>query len=515
MYGTVNVGDADELNYGVCSTSASTTAKTVSIKDFILESGKTVQVKFSYTNTAKNPTLNVSGSGAKAIYYNNAAVPANYLMANHVYTFSYDGSHWILVDGANAAAVEDMEQRLKTVETKLLTDEYGMRWVKGSSTPTVERCLKQNDVLTVGSATGLTFSVNSDGSFKSSYSELPIWGEMERVTINGQVMVRVPKYYIKREEKDGYQYTWVCKQKKAGYRCAGIFLRGASENDFYYIGAYECSNGTLGKSQSGQKYDSAEKNYTTGWTMKEYRDAAKEIGSGWGITTIAEVCDFWQVLLPIEFGTRDTQSMAAGVCGLIDGPFDDNYSQLRYRTGMTDSVKNLHGIYHLTDQSPDGDSYNYNHQTGINCGANPFVWHGIENPYGCLMKYVDGLTIYNGKWYTANNREVFATESVEGYTPLNYTPPGGTIGSGDGFVKELGSFDNAPYCQLPTEFTDTEYTYFSDEFYYNTSKTGYYYAAFGGSCDYAYYAGAWCVYVYYTPTYRFSSVGSRLSYTPV
>lgn len=294
-YGTVNVGGADELNYGSCSTSASSAAKTVSIKDFILESGKTVQVKFSSTNTAKNPTLNVSSTGAKAIYYNNAAVPANYLVANHVYTFSYDGSHWILVDGANAAKVDAMDERLQDVEYIVGADEYGMRWTKGASNPEVERCLRKNGVLYTGTNTNLTFKVNSDGSFESTYSELPIWGEMKRVTLNGQVMVRVPKYYIKREEKDGYLYTWVCKSKKAGYRCAGIFLQsdGVTENDYYYIGAYESTNDSLGKSVSGKKYDSAEKPYNTGWTMKEYREAAKKIGSGWGITTIAEVCDFW------------------------------------------------------------------------------------------------------------------------------------------------------------------------------------------------------------------------------
>ena len=91
-----------------------------------------------------------------------------------------------------------------------------MRWTKGASSPEVERCLRKNGILYTGANTNLTFKVNSDGSFESTYSELPIWGEMKRVTLNGQVMVRVPKYYIKREEKDGYQYTWVCRSKKAG-----------------------------------------------------------------------------------------------------------------------------------------------------------------------------------------------------------------------------------------------------------------------------------------------------------
>ena len=207
--------------------------------------------------------------------------------------------------------------------------------------------------------------------------------------------------------------------------------------------------------------------------------------------------------------------MAAGIVTIIDPPIDDNFPDLQYRTGMTDGVKNLNGIYPLVTVSPGGSNYNYNGQTGLNCGGNPFVWRGIENPYGCIEKYIDGLTIYNGKWYTSNNREVFATDSVAGYTQLNYTPPGGTIGSGDGYVKELGSFDNAPYCQLPTEFTENEYEYFCDEFYYSTSKSGYYSASFGGYCYGNSYAGAWCVYAYFSSANRACYVGSRLSYSPV
>lgn len=430
-----------------------------------------------------------------------------------------NGDEYIEYPATRLGNVLGLPEELDSINRRIAAlenDEYGMRWVDGASAPEVTRCLRREGMLYTGADTGLTFSINSDGSFKSSYSELPIWGEMKRVTLNSQVMVQIPKYYIKREIVDGYLYTWVCKRKKAGYRCAAIFLQsdGVTENDYYYIGAYESTNDSLGESASGRRYDSDEKAYNTGWTITEYRDAAKAIGDGWGITPIAEACDFWQVLLPMEFGTRDVQDVAAGIVQLVDPPVDEYFPDLKYRTGMCDSVANLHGIYHLVDNSPAGESYNYKNQSGLNCGANPFVWHGIENPYGCIFKYTDGLTLYNNNWYASNNREVFATGTVDGYTPLTYTPPAGTIGNGDGYVKALGSFENAPYCQLPTEFTDTEYTYFSDEFYYSTSN-GYYYAAFGGNYNFHYSAGVWRFNVNYTATYRYCFCGSRLSYSPV
>jgi hypothetical protein len=85
--------------YSTCSTSASTAAKTVTITsgNFSLGTGAEVTVKFTVTNTANNPTLNVNSTGAKSIYYNGTNIPASALAANRVYKFVYDGSYWQLV----------------------------------------------------------------------------------------------------------------------------------------------------------------------------------------------------------------------------------------------------------------------------------------------------------------------------------------------------------------------------------------------------------------------------------
>ena len=84
-------------HYGSCSTAAATAAKTVSLTGFKLVTGAVVFVRFTVTNTAANPTLNVNSTGAKAIQYRNAAVSAGTLAANRVYAFVYDGSAWELI----------------------------------------------------------------------------------------------------------------------------------------------------------------------------------------------------------------------------------------------------------------------------------------------------------------------------------------------------------------------------------------------------------------------------------
>ena len=83
--------------YGVCTTVAGTAAKVVTIENFSLESGAEITVKFSVTNTAANPTLNVNSTGAKAIYYEGAAISADALKANKVYKFVYNGTQYDFV----------------------------------------------------------------------------------------------------------------------------------------------------------------------------------------------------------------------------------------------------------------------------------------------------------------------------------------------------------------------------------------------------------------------------------
>lgn len=85
------------VQYSTCSTAAATAAKTAALTGFVLATGAAVMIRFTVTNTAANPTLNVNNTGAKAIRYRNAAISAGYLAANRTYMFVYDGTYWQLV----------------------------------------------------------------------------------------------------------------------------------------------------------------------------------------------------------------------------------------------------------------------------------------------------------------------------------------------------------------------------------------------------------------------------------
>lgn len=97
LEGVVFDGSENISHYGTCSTAAATAAKTVSLTGFTLATGARIIVKFTVTNTASNPTLNVNSTGAKAIQYRGTAITASYLAANRIYEFVYDGTAYQLI----------------------------------------------------------------------------------------------------------------------------------------------------------------------------------------------------------------------------------------------------------------------------------------------------------------------------------------------------------------------------------------------------------------------------------
>lgn len=94
-------GTTDITHYGTCSTAAGTAAKTVAVTGFNLVTGARVTVKFTVTNTAASPTLNVNGTGAKAIKYRGSTISTGYLAANRVYEFVYDGTDYLFMGDIN------------------------------------------------------------------------------------------------------------------------------------------------------------------------------------------------------------------------------------------------------------------------------------------------------------------------------------------------------------------------------------------------------------------------------
>lgn len=102
----VNTGEKYDWNtcgivYGTCSTSASTTAKSVTVSrgTFNFTAGARIAIKFSYDNTASAPTLTVNSTtkNIKCINENGSTyTPVVWWDANDIVEFVYDGTQFLM-----------------------------------------------------------------------------------------------------------------------------------------------------------------------------------------------------------------------------------------------------------------------------------------------------------------------------------------------------------------------------------------------------------------------------------
>jgi hypothetical protein len=87
--------------YGTCSTSASTTAKSVTVSRGTLNftAGAKIAVKFTYNNTASAPTLTINSTTKNIKYIDadgNVSTPLIWWNAGDVVEFTYDGTQWLM-----------------------------------------------------------------------------------------------------------------------------------------------------------------------------------------------------------------------------------------------------------------------------------------------------------------------------------------------------------------------------------------------------------------------------------
>ena len=93
------------MGYYVCDTAEGTAAKTVSASGYTLTNGGCIRIKMTNANTADNATLNINGTGAKALFYDGAqASSANTWEAGEVLEVYYDGTQYQCISGGGGKA---------------------------------------------------------------------------------------------------------------------------------------------------------------------------------------------------------------------------------------------------------------------------------------------------------------------------------------------------------------------------------------------------------------------------
>ncbi len=165
----------------------------------------------------------------------------------------------------------------------------------------------------------------------STFENHPIWGGIQDVVIDGQDMVKIPKFYCKVEYLQTGPYAgkkawFISDNPEPGFVVHPGFMDQGSEVDFLYIGKYEATND--GSSKIGSIAGEPFANHCTIDQFKN-KAAARNTGGvdGFRVFNINDLAAL-QMLFLIEHATTDSQ--AAIGKGNNTGAFQN--------TGMSDDI---------------------------------------------------------------------------------------------------------------------------------------------------------------------------------
>ena len=91
----IRIAPPAPVTYATCDTADATAAKVVAADNFQLAVGAQIRITMEHANAAEAPTLNVNGTGAKALYYDGeTAGAANTWEDGETILAYYDGTRW-------------------------------------------------------------------------------------------------------------------------------------------------------------------------------------------------------------------------------------------------------------------------------------------------------------------------------------------------------------------------------------------------------------------------------------
>ena len=303
----------------------------------------------------------------------------------------------------------------------------------------------------------LTMDISADGTINRKYGD----EDFSFTNPIGYIVTYFPEFWYKRWQEGGYEYIQISNVEQTGFEYSEPF----------YIGRY-----TTGGSSSAVTCKSGVANFTS-VTIDSLRTYSKNVGAGWG------QLDIWrwsmlQILYLVEYADYNSQNtLGYGCC---------NGSQLN--SGGCDSLGMKSGCIN-------------------NDKAHAVIYRGVENIFGNIYQWLDGINIYNYYSYVCKDRNQYGS----GKTSSPYIKLGYQDASSSGYIKTMGYDSNYPAVQRASATGGSDSTYCPDYFY---SSTGSRVVSVGGYCGDDLYCGLWfadCVNVSNTDGY----LGGRLLFIPV
>jgi hypothetical protein len=322
---------------------------------------------------------------------------------------------------------------------------------------------------------------------------------------DGQVMVEIPKFYLKKEYSSP-THTWkISSEAESGFTVHPAFVKAGVEVDYRYMGAYEGiwyddtisdyadpnNSDNLNPDISNDKLGSISGEYPiVGATRAECRALAGNRGTGWHqqdwyLTSAV------QLLFLVEYGNFNSQSeISAG-----------NTQYGSWPTGGGNTRTNQSGLSNSDGNGSGGTS------TGGGSTSDYCTYRGIENFWGNAWQWVDGIVVNANEgdadgWYATNDYRDFLDDDIIGHSKITSSMPG------DGYVTDI--VDTASGF-IPSSTGGSETTKVADFFFDDNNNTDRV-VRVGGSASVGGQAGAffWDVFIDSASANRL--IGARLCY---
>ena len=217
-----------------------------------------------------------------------------------------------------------------------------------------------------------------------------------------------------------------------------------------------------------------------------FRAASATRGAGWRQQDF-DLVSAIQLLYITEYADWNSQSMiGAGLTnfGSTNWANWSNYNPIE-NTGLSNTLGNVSG--------------------GVDNGANTtgsyMSYRGIENFFGHLWKWIDGINVNDNIPYVSNNDTQFADDTASNYTDL-----GIVLATSDGYQKTLEQQSRG---FLPASVGGASNTYITDYYYQNT---GWRVPELGGRASDGANAGVAYLYLYFLSSDRYQHHVGRLAY---
>ena len=328
---------------------------------------------------------------------------------------------------------------------------------------------------------------------------------------DGQVMVQFAKFFY-RYSYTGTTHTWeVSLTPAAGFSVHPAFIKNGEVVDYRYMGAYE----GIGWDASVAAYIDSTNVAATNWSGTTIDLVNDKLGSVSGLCpmTAETRAEFRAIAANRGVGWRqlDFDLVSAAILMYITEYADWN-SQAMIGAGRTQLsggtfVKNSY-IGVTGKSNGDGNGTN---SVGGNTNDAYMTYRGIENFFGNVWKWVDGINI-GGASSPADDNKVHVSNTDTDFaddTWANYTDLGVTLANANGYQKFL---EQQARGFLPASVGGAgvgSSTYITDYYY---QDTGWRVVPLGGAAHHGTYAGVACWAASAASSDDSAYIGGRLAY---